>query len=110
MGIVLFDCIIGALGPIFLKLASNTFSLNPLKMIKNKNLILGVSFYLFGSVIFITALKFGELSVLYPLASITHIFVCFYSMKFLGEKMNKIKWTGIVLIMIGVSFIGFGSV
>jgi len=29
--------------------------------------------------------------------------------KFLGEKMNKLKWLGVSLIIVGVSFIGLGN-
>ena len=109
-GLVLLGCVVGAFGPIFLKRASPSFSLNIKKMFKNKNLIKGVACYAFGTIVFIPALKGGELSVLYPLVSISYVLVCFYSIKLLKEKMNNLKWIGITLIILGVTFIGLGSV
>jgi len=99
----------GAFGPIFLKKSSKTFNLNPFDMIKNYNLIIGVIFYAFGTVLFIPALKGGDLSVLYPLVSLSYVFVCIYSRWLLKEKMNKYKWIGVLAILIGVSLIGIGS-
>jgi uncharacterized membrane protein len=108
-GLVVFACLLGGFGPIFMKKASGSFSLNPFKMIKNFNLILGVFFYACGSILFLPALKAGDLSVLYPIVSTSYIFVSFYSMWILKEKMNFLKWLGIVSIIIGVSFIGLGA-
>jgi len=109
VGLALLSCVIGSFGPIFLKKASASFSLNIIKMLKNKNLIIGVICYVFGILIFIPALKGGELSVLYPLVSLSYIFVSLYSIKLLNEKMNKLKWIGIITIIIGITFIGLGA-
>jgi len=109
VGLVLIGSIIGAFGPIFVKKASDSFSLNIKKIIQNKNLILGLSCYAFGTIVFIPALKGGDLSILYPLVSIGYVLTCLYSIKLLKEKMNKLKWLGIILIMIGVAFIGIGA-
>ncbi len=77
--------------------------------IKNPQLIISLFFYGIGTVLFIIALKAGELSVLYPLVATTYIWIAFLSIKMLKEKMNFYKWLGIAIIIIGVSFIGFGS-
>ena len=110
IGLVVLAVVVGSFGPIFLKRSSKTFSLNPFEMIKNYNLILGISFYAFGTVCFIPALKGGELSVLYPLIGLNYIFVAFYSRWMLKEKINFYKWAGMLAILIGVSLIGVGSV
>ena len=65
--------------------------------------------YGISTILFIPALKGGELSVLYPFVALAYIWVSLLSVKFLGEKMNKVKWLGIALIILGVSFIGLGS-
>jgi len=59
--------------------------------------------------IFIPALRGGDLSVLYPFVSLSYIWVMLLSIKMLGEKMTKLKWLGILLIISGVSLIGLGS-
>ena len=109
IGLVVLASIVAALGPIYLKRGSKKFKLNIRALIKNYELIAGIAFYAASTVLFIPALKGGELSVLYPLVSLTYIWVSFLSVKMLNEKMNKFKWLGILLIIIGVSFIGFGS-
>ena len=75
---------------------------------KNYNLFAGVALYGAGTVLFIPALKGGDLSVLYPFVALVYIWVSLLSVKFLGEKMNKFKWAGVALIIIGVTFIGLG--
>lgn len=109
VGLVLLAVAVGSFGPIFLKKSSKTFSLNPLKMLKNYDLIFGVMFYAFGTIAFIPALKGGDLSVLYPLVGLSYVSVAFYSRWLLKERINFYKWTGISIILIGVSLIGIGS-
>ena len=65
--------------------------------------------YAVGTILFIPALKGGDLSILYPFVALAYVWVSLLSVKFLGEKMNLVKWIGIALIIIGVSLIGIGS-
>ena len=65
--------------------------------------------FVIGTMLFIPALRGGDLSILYPFVSLSYIWVALLSVRFLGEKMNKYKWIGIALIILGVSFIGIGS-
>ena len=107
--LVLIATSLGSFGPLFLKKASSTLTLSFKNIITNKNLMLGLFFYGIGTVLFIPALKGGELSVLYPLVALVYVWVSFLSMKFLNEKMTMLKWLGIILILIGVSLIGLGA-
>ena len=109
IGLVFLATVIGSFGSLLLKFGSKDFSLNILKLLKNYKLILGLLIYVFTSVLFIIALRGGPLSVLYPITSLTYIWIGFLSVKFLKEKMNRFKWTGIVFIIIGVILIGVGS-
>ena len=109
MIVVVFACMIGSFGALLLKQASAVLSFNIKKIITNGKLVLGVALYGVSTVIFIPALKAGELSVLYPIVSTTYIWTTLLSLKYLKEKMNFRKWSGITLILIGVAFIGFGS-
>jgi uncharacterized membrane protein len=107
--LILFAAVINALGPIYIKKSTaKGFSFKPKKMLKNKNLIKGTSFYLLSAVLFIPALKWGEISVLYPIGATTYIWVCLFSTRMLKEKMNLLKWAGIALILLGISFISIG--
>ena len=107
--LVLVATTLGSLGPIFLKKASADFKLHPKHLFRNKNLFIGLFFYGVGTILFIPALRGGELSVLYPLVALAYVWVPLLSIKFLQEKMNKLKWIGIALIIVGVSCIGLGA-
>lgn len=107
--LVILATLIGAFGPILLKKASAKRLSNLISLATNYHLFAGVALYAIGTILFIPALKGGDLSVLYPFVALTYIWVSLLSVKFLGEKMNKFKWMGIVLIIIGVTFIGIGS-
>jgi uncharacterized membrane protein len=107
--LVIFGSILGSFGPIFLKKGSANVHRDIKTFIFNKHIFIGLCFYAFGTIIFIPALKGGDLSVIYPLVSVAYIWVAIYSMWLLKEKMNKFKWIGIALIILGVSLIGLGS-
>ena len=106
---VLFATIIGSFGALYFKIGSETISIDIKKLAKNYNLILGFLLYGISAIFFIIALRGGELSVLYPLGAASYIWVCILSIKFLNEKINILKWLGIITIVIGVTFIGFGG-
>ena len=59
MALAVLVTIIGTFGALFVKLGSKTFSFNPLKLIKNYKLMIGVVLYVLGNILFIFALK-GE--------------------------------------------------
>lgn len=109
IGLVISATLIGAFGPILLKKASAKRLSNLKSLAANYHLFGGVALYAIGTLLFIPALKGGELSVLYPFVALSYIWISLLSVRFLGEKMNRLKWLGIALIIIGVSFIGIGS-
>ncbi len=109
IGLVVTATLVGAFGPILLKKASAK-RLSKLKSLAtNYHLFGGVALYAVGTLLFIPALKGGDLSVLYPFVALAYVWVSLLSVKFLGEKMNKFKWIGIALIILGGSLIGIGS-
>lgn len=99
----------GSFGPLFLKMGSGKLTRNVKKLMKNWYIPLGLFFYGSSSLVFIYALRGGELSVLYPFVATGYIWTSLLSVKFLKERMNFEKWTGILFIIIGVTLIGFGS-
>ncbi len=110
MGIVLVivACFIGGFGALFLKMGSGA-KLSVTSLMKNWKLILGLLLYGVATAMFIPALKYGQLSVLYPLTSTTHVWVVIFSRLFLKENINIWKWIGIACIILGVTFLGFGG-
>jgi drug/metabolite transporter (DMT)-like permease len=107
--ITVIATIFGAVGSLLLKIGSNKFKFDIIALITNYTLIIGLSFYVLASILFIFALKYTELSYLYPFISLSYIWTAILSIKYLNEEMNKWKWIAIIIIIIGVSFIGFGS-
>ncbi|MFC1690540.1 EamA family transporter [Nanoarchaeota archaeon] len=107
--IVLLCTLLTSLGQLFLKFGANKLSLSFYAIIMNYNLIIGCFFYGMGAILLIVALKYGELSVLYPFIALSFIWVSILSMIFLSEIMTTGKWVGIAVIVVGVSLIGWGA-
>lgn len=72
-------------------------------------LIGGLVLYGLGAAMMILALRHGELSVLYPLISLSYVWVAILSVVIFGESMNPYKVGGICVIMAGVGVMGMGS-
>ena len=98
--------VLGAIGALFFKMASDTIKLN--NFFRSRKLMLGVLMYFASAVIYIIALKNGELTILYPMVATVYIWVSLLSLYVLKEKMNVYKWLGILAILVGVSFVGIG--
>ena len=100
--IILFCALLTAAGQIFYKLSSPTFSFNPLTWFTNKWLLVAVAIYLIAGVLFIWSLKYGNVSVIYPIIATSYIWTAIFAKMFLGEPFPAIKWLGIALILAGV--------
>lgn len=107
--LVLLCTVIISTAQIFLKKGANVLDFHIFKLLMNYNLIIGVILYFVGAGLLIIALKNGELSVLYPLIATSYIWVSLLSPLFFNDTMTAIKWFGIAGIVVGVSFIGYGS-
>lgn len=109
IGLVFLAGIVGSFGPIYLKKGSTLINIRrPQTIYKNKPLLIGIFFYGLSTIIFLIALNGGNLSVLYPLAGTTYIWVCIFSIKLLNEKMTLLKWLGAFIIILGVVLISIG--
>ena len=53
--------------------------------------------------------RLGELTVLYPLVSMSYVWTLLWSRLFFKEPFTRHKFLGIFLILAGVSFIGIGN-
>jgi len=107
---LIISSIIGSVGALFLKIGSAKFrihfSINGiLDILTNYKLMFGIFLYGLGTIIFLMALRLGELSVVYPLTSLGYIVITLLSMYFLKERMNWYKWAGIGFIILGVALV-----
>ena len=100
--LALVSTLLGALGALMLKQGASILKFQIKVIIRNYNLWLGFLLYVFASIIFVYALKFGELSMIYPLTSLSYIWVTLLSVVLLKEEVRLKKWIGISLILVGV--------
>ncbi|MFH1174625.1 MAG: EamA family transporter [archaeon] len=98
--------IVGAYASVLLKKGAATLTLqNVLKLQRHVPLLFGIGLHGISTIVFVYALQFSELSILYPITSLSYIWVALLSTKFLKERMNLLKWTGILCIILGVVLI-----
>ena len=71
--------------------------------------LLGLVLYGIGAVMLINALRFGEVTVLYPIIATSYIWVSLLSYFFLKEAMNMLKLAGVFIIIAGIITITKGS-
>tara|TARA_Y100000310_G_scaffold342188_1_gene444205 strand:- start:3025 stop:3363 length:339 start_codon:yes stop_codon:yes gene_type:complete len=101
---VAFCAFLGAIGQVLFKLGAPTAKLN-FSILTNYHIIFGLVLYALATVLFIYALKFGEVSLLYPVIATSYIWVMLFATIFLGEKVNYFNWFGVFLIISGIYFI-----
>lgn len=69
----------------------------------------GLSLYGIFTLLLVLALRDGELSTLYPIISLTYVWVTFLSVWLFGESMNPFKALGVATIVFGVALLGKGG-
>lgn len=105
LGIILtlIASLIGSVGTVLIKQSYDNFAVTSLKVFrKNYRFLLGLAIYIGASLITIIALKFGPVSLLYPIAATSYVWVTLFSKIILDEKINKYKTFGISLILLAV--------
>lgn len=105
--IILVGSLIGSLGNLMVKLGANKYSF--WRLWRSGYLWGGLVFYGLSVLAYVFVLRIEELSVVYPLVSMSYIWTTIFSIKYLGEKMNKWKWIGLSGIILGIVLIGVGS-
>jgi uncharacterized membrane protein len=75
-------------------------------LLGNFPLVAGYALSACNALLLIMALRDGELSVLYPIYSVSYIWVILLSMYFFHDKLNIWKAAGVLLIMGGVTLLG----
>ncbi|NQU98252.1 EamA family transporter [Candidatus Woesearchaeota archaeon] len=103
--VTIFATVIGAFGSLYLKKGAADIHRNIFKQYKNFKLLFGIFLFLISSVFYVWALRYAELSLVYPITSFSYVWISLLSVKFLNEKMNTYKWLGILLIILGVLLI-----
>lgn len=115
VGLILLCTLITTTAQIFLKFGADrlpAWALNlqfMLGILLDWPLIIGISLYGTGAVIMLIAFKGGDVTVLYPIFASSYIWVSILSSYFFSDTLNLIKIAGILIIILGISFIAWGS-
>lgn len=70
---------------------------------------LGLLMYAVSGLFFVNALRFGELSILYPLLSLSFVFIAIISHFYFGESISALKMLGIGVIFCGIVILTGGE-
>ena len=101
--------VIGSLGAAGLKAGANSLHLNVRALLTNWKLFLGLSLYVISTVFYVKGISHGEISVLFPLVSLSYVWTALWSKIFFGESMTPAKYTGLGLIIVGCLLLGLGK-
>ena len=108
--IVFLGALLSAAGGIFLKLGAMRLppvhgALDLIEIFLNWRIMTGLALYFIPAVIWILLLRKVELSLLQPLMSMIYVVTPFLAVYFLDEHVSLARWSGIVVIVIGVIII-----
>ena len=115
LGLMFLFTFLGATAQMLMKTGMTRPDPSLWNYVTNIPLIVGYSLYGLGAVLFTIALRDGELSVLYPIISLTYVWVAILSVPILHETFNLHTWKGaakligILTIVSGVAVLGRGQ-
>ena len=111
--LVLLSEAITVIGQILFKKSTNTVGIYNLRNRRDRvrflsevstrpYLWLGLLAMALGLVVWLFAIAQGNLSLVFPIGSLQYILILFLAHKFLGEKIDKMKLIGTLLVMAGI--------
>jgi uncharacterized membrane protein len=106
LALVFVFTLLGAAAQMLMKKGMTHPATSLVDYVTNLPLLGGYTLYGLGAVLFTLALRDGELSVLYPVISLSYVWVTLLSIPVLHETINSYKIIGIVTIMAGVAVLG----
>lgn len=101
--LVVISSVLGATGVLFFKLGSGKVSFKIKDWLTNWRVIIGIFLYVAALGFLIAALKMAELSIVYPMYSLSYFWVALFSQTLLKEKVRIINWIGVFLIIGGIA-------
>ncbi|MGA2878905.1 MAG: hypothetical protein ABSG13_08135 [Bryobacteraceae bacterium] len=112
--IVLACTLLVAIGQYLIKLGANRLShagllATAIGIITIPQLFAGYCLYALFTVMFVYALRHGELSILYPLIALGYVWTTITAVVALHESMNAYKIVGLLVIICGVAVLGWGG-
>jgi multidrug transporter EmrE-like cation transporter len=114
IGIVFIQTIFGAAAQVLLKIGTQEQTGEGLFAViigifTNPKMFTGYALYGISALLMIAALKYGELSILYPVIAMTYVWVTVLSVLIFGEALNPLKIAGLASIVMGVAILGMSG-
>ncbi len=106
---ILMSAFLLALGQLLWKISIGKSSETGINLTTLGILIGGFVCYGIGAITMIIAFKYGSMSVLHPMMSVSLFFSIIFGYFVLGEQVTIYKVLGILLIFTGILFIGGGD-
>jgi drug/metabolite transporter (DMT)-like permease len=106
MAVLLVGTVFGAFGAMYLNLGAKKARLEIKALMRNRKLTLGVVLYGLSFLPYLYALRQLPLSIAYPMTSMTYIWSAFLATKYLNERIDVWRWSGITAIVIGITLLG----
>ena len=111
--LVLLSEAITVIGQILFKKSTNTIGVYNLRSRRDRirflseiftrpYLWLGLLTMVIGLIVWLLAIAQGDLSLVFPIGSLQYILILFLAHKFLGEKIDRMKLIGTLLVMAGI--------
>ena len=114
--LLVFCCtLLGAAAQVFIKQGTTSLGPHPsmletaIGIFLKPLLFSGYALLGASTVLFVLALRKGELSLLYPVFTLTYVWVTVLSVLIFHDSVNAFKIAGIVVIMAGVGVLGRAS-
>ncbi|MDO8535808.1 MAG: EamA family transporter [Candidatus Omnitrophota bacterium] len=112
--LVLLSEAITVIGQILFKKSANTVGTFDLRIGRDRicflsevlakpSLWLGFIAMAMGLIVWLLAIAQGNLSLVFPIGSLQYILILFLAHKFLGEKIDRMKLIGTLLVMAGIA-------
>jgi multidrug transporter EmrE-like cation transporter len=114
LALVLLCTFVGATAQILMKTGTRGASPDGalqlfLYIFQNPRLFAGYALYGLSTVLLTVALKYGQLSLLYPVIALTYVWVTVVSVVWFNESMNPFKLAGLSTVVLGVAILGRAS-
>jgi len=78
-------------------------------VVRNPYVFLGVVFLSIFFFLYLAALSWADLSFVLPLTAVSYIFAALLAKFFLKEEVSWHRWTGTIVIVIGIALVAFGG-
>ena len=100
--LTVFSTLVNTFGSYYLKKGADKFNFSIRDQLTNYHLSFGILFFAVSTVFYLVALSNYNLSVIYPISSLSYVWVTMVSSRYLNEEISKYRCAGLTLIVVGV--------